>query len=79
MPHYSCLGTTVMSIYIDKKHRKFGTAKTLIKLVEARAKAKGSEAVMLSSPVSSTFGRFTTSLGYRHMSNFYGKALNGTN
>lgn len=79
MPHYSCLGTTVMSIYIDKKYRKFGTAKTLIKLVEARAKARGSEAVMLSSPVDSNFGKFSTSLGYRKLNEFYGKALNGTN
>ena len=77
MPHYSCLGTTIMSIYIDKKHRKFGTARTLIKLVEARAKAKGSEAVMLSSPVNSNFGKFSTSLGYRKLNEFYGKALNG--
>lgn len=79
MPHYSCLGTTIMSIYIDKNHRKFGTARTLIKLVEARARAKGSEAVMLSSPIDSKFGKFSTSLGYRKLNEFYGKALNGTN
>lgn len=75
MPHYNCLGTTIMSIFISKQYRKFGTARTLIKLVEARAKAKGSEAVMLSSPIDSKFGQFSTSLGYRKLNEFYGKAL----
>ncbi len=75
MPHYNCLGTTIMSIYIDKDYRKFGTAKGLIRRVELCAISRFSKSVMLSSPIDSKFGKFSNSLGYRKLNEFYGKAL----
>lgn len=75
MPHYNCLGTTIMSIFISKKYRKFGTAKGLIRRIELCAIGRLSKAIMLSSPIDSKFGQFSTSLGYRKLNEFYGKAL----
>lgn len=75
LPHYSCLGTTIMSIYIENKWRRFGTAKELIRRVEYVAKSRDSKLVMLSSPIYSNFGRFSQRLGYNKTNEFYGKAL----
>jgi ribosomal protein S18 acetylase RimI-like enzyme len=75
MPHYSVLGTTVMSIYIEKEHRGYGKAKQLLLSVEHEAIKRNSSAVIISSPVSSKFGRFSTTLGYKKINELFGKAL----
>ena len=75
MPHYNCLGTTIMSIYIHKDHRKFGVSKQLLMLVEQCAIDRGSKAILLSSPIDSKFGKFSTTLGFKKTNEFYGKAL----
>lgn len=75
MPHYSLLGTTVISIYIEKEFRRFGTAKELIKCVELEAIKRKSSAVIVSTPASSKFGLFTSKLGYKKVNEIYGKAL----
>lgn len=75
LPHYSCLGTTIMSIYIDKEYRKFGTAKELITRVKHNAVNRGSKLLMLSSPIDSKFGNFANTLGFKKTNEFYGKAL----
>lgn len=75
LPHYSCLGTTIMSIYIDKEYRKFGTAKELITRVKYQAVNRGAKLLMLSSPIDSKFGNFAATLGFKKTNEFYGKAL----
>lgn len=74
-PNYGDLQSTIMAIFVDKPHRKYGTAKGLINKMETVVKAKGSKLLTISSPLNSHFNTYLSTLGYRHINNFYGKVL----
>jgi GNAT superfamily N-acetyltransferase len=64
-----------MAIFVDKPYRKYGTAKGLINKMETVVKAKGSKLLTISSPLNSHFNTYLSTLGYKHINNFYGKVL----
>ncbi len=72
-PNYNALATTVMALYVDKAHRKYGTAKGLIGEIESMAKSKGSTMVLLSSTVNGVLGRFAKTIGYSESNVIYVK------
>ena len=72
-PNYNALATSVMALYVDKAHRKFGTAKGLIDEIESMAKSKGSTMVLLSSTVNGVLGRFAKTIGYSESNVIYVK------
>ena len=74
-PNYGDLQSTIMAIFVDKSHRKYGTAKGLINKMETVVKAKGSKLLTISSPLNSHFNTYLSTLGYKHINNFYGKVL----
>ena len=74
-PNYGDLQSTIMAIFVDKPHRKYGTAKGLINKMETVVKAKGSKLLTISSPLNSHFNTYLSTLGYKHINNFYGKVL----
>ena len=74
-PNYGDLQSTIMAIFVDKPHRKYGTAKGLINKMETVVKAKGSKLLTISSPKDSHFNTYLPTLGYKHINNFYGKVL----
>ena len=74
-PNYGDLQSTIMAIFVDKPHRKYGTAKDLINKMETVVKAKGSKLLTISSPLNSHFNTYLSTLGYKHINNFYGKVL----
>ena len=74
-PNYGDLQSTIMAIFVDKPYRKYGTAKDLIGKMEAIVKAKGSKLLTISSPLNSHFNTYLSTLGYKHINNFYGKVL----
>ena len=74
-PNYGDLQSTIMAIFVDKPHRKYGTAKGLINKMETVVKAKGSKLLTISSPLNSHFNSYLSTLGYKHINNFYGKVL----
>ena len=74
-PNYGDLQSTIMAIFVDKPYRKYGTAKGLINKMETVVKAKGSKLLTISSPLNSHFNTYLSTLGYKHINNFYGKVL----
>ena len=74
-PNYGDLQSTIMAIFVDKPYRKYGTAKDLINKMETVVKAKGSKLLTISSPLNSHFNTYLSTLGYKHINNFYGKVL----
>lgn len=72
-PNYGDLQSTIMAIFVDKPHRKYGTAKGLINKMETVVKAKGSKLLTISSPLNSHFNTYLSTLGYKHINNFMGK------
>lgn len=74
-PNYGDLQSTIMAIFVDKPYRKYGTAKGLINKMETTVKAKGSKLLTISSPLNSHFNTYLSTLGYKHINNFYGKVL----
>ena len=74
-PNYGDLQSTIMAIFVDKPHRKYGTAKDLINKMETIVQAKGSKLLTISSPLNSHFNTYLSTLGYKHINNFYGKVL----
>ena len=74
-PNYGDLQSTIMAIFVDKPGRKYGTAKGLINKMETVVKAKGSKLLTISSPLNSHFNTYLSTLGYKHINNFYGKVL----
>ena len=74
-PNYGDLQSTIMAIFVDKPHRKYGTAKDLINKMETVVQAKGSKLLTISSPLNSHFNTYLSTLGYKHINNFYGKVL----
>ena len=74
-PNYGDLQSTIMAIFVDKPYRKYGTAKGLINKMEAVVKAKDSKLLTISSPLNSHFNTYLSTLGYKHINNFYGKVL----
>ena len=74
-PNYGDLQSTIMAIFVDKPHRKYCTAKGLINKMETVVKAKGSKLLTISSPLNSHFNTYLSTLGYKHINNFYGKVL----
>ena len=74
-PNYGDLQSTIMAIFVDKPYRKYGTAKGLINKMETVVKAKGSKLLTISSPLNSHFNNYLSTLGYKHINNFYGKVL----
>ena len=74
-PNYGDLQSTIMAIFVDKEYRKYGTAKKLIANIEDVVKAKGSKLLTISSPLNSHFNAYLSTLGYKHINNFYGKVL----
>ena len=74
-PNYGDLQSTIMAIFVDKPYRKYGTAKGLINKMETVVKAKGSKLLTISSPLNSHFNAYLSTLGYKHINNFYGKVL----
>ena len=74
-PNYGDLQSTIMAIFVDKPYRKYGTAKGLIYKMETVVKAKGSKLLTISSPLNSHFNTYLSTLGYKHINNFYGKVL----
>ena len=74
-PNYGDLQSTIMAIFVDKPHRKYGTAKGLINKMETIVQAKGSKLLTISSPLNSHFNTYLSTLGYKHINNFYGKVL----
>ena len=74
-PNYGDLQSTIMAIFVDKPYRKYGTAKCLINKMETVVKAKGSKLLTISSPLNSHFNTYLSTLGYKHINNFYGKVL----
>lgn len=75
LPHYNTLVTSVTSIFISKEYRRHQAAKLLIKEVEKCAKERGSEVVLISSPIHSGLGRYSKFLGYKESNILYGKRL----
>lgn len=74
-PNYGDLQSTIMAIFVDKEYRKYGTAKKLISNIEDIVQAKGSKLLTISSPKDSHFNSYLSTLGYKHINNFYGKVL----
>ena len=74
-PNYGDLQSTIMAIFVDKEYRKYGTAKKLIANMEDTVQAKGSKLLTISSPKDSHFNSYLSTLGYKHINNFYGKVL----
>lgn len=74
-PNYGDLQSTIMAIFVDKPYRKYGTAKDLINKMETIVQAKGSKLLTISSPLNSHFNTYLSTLGYKHINNFYGKVL----
>ena len=74
-PNYGDLQSTIMAIFVDKPCRKYGTAKELISKMETVVQAKGSKLLTISSPLNSHFNTYLSTLGYKHINNFYGKVL----
>ena len=74
-PNYGDLQSTIMAIFVDKPYRKYGTAKKLIANIEDTVQAKGSKLLTISSPKDSHFNSYLSTLGYKHINNFYGKVL----
>ena len=74
-PNYGDLQSTIMAIFVDKPYRKYGTAKGLINKMETVVQAKGSKLLTISSPLNSHFNTYLSTLGYKHINNFYGKVL----
>ena len=74
-PNYGDLQSTIMAIFVDKEYRKYGTAKKLIANIESIVQAKGSKLLTISSPLNSHFNTYLSTLGYKHINNFYGKVL----
>ena len=74
-PNYGDLQSTIMAVFVDKPNRKYGTAKELISRVESIVQAKGSKLLTISSPKDSHFNSYLSTLGYKHINNFYGKVL----
>ena len=74
-PNYGDLQSTIMAVFVDKPSRKYGTAKELISRMESIVKAKGSKLLTISSPKDSHFNSYLSTLGYKHINNFYGKVL----
>lgn len=74
-PNYGDLQSTIMAIFVDKEYRKYGTAKKLIANMENTVQAKGSKLLTISSPKDSHFNSYLSTLGYKHINNFYGKVL----
>jgi ribosomal protein S18 acetylase RimI-like enzyme len=74
-PNYGDLQSTIMAIFVDKEYRKYGTAKKLIANIEDVVQAKGSKLLTISSPLNSHFNTYLSTLGYKHINNFYGKVL----
>lgn len=74
-PHYSTLVTTIMSFFVSKKYRKFGTAKDLLANIEADAIKKGSKTLIISSPYEAVLGKFVSKIGFKPTHILYGKDL----
>jgi GNAT superfamily N-acetyltransferase len=74
-PHYSKLVTTVLSFFIKKENRKFGSAKKLLSCIEVEAERRGASALVIASPYEATLGKFITKLGFNPTHTLYGKSL----
>lgn len=74
-PHYGGLATNIMSVFVLKEYRKYGTAKKLITLVEQAAKDRGSSIVIISSPEDAVMGKFVTKIGYKVSNILYAKDI----
>lgn len=64
MPHYSEMCATIESLFVSKEHRKFGTAKRLLSIVEQEAKDNECVAMFMSAPIGSRLELATKGLGF---------------
>lgn len=74
-PHYNMLITTVTSIFILKEHRKSGSAKKMLALIEDIAKARGSKLVIVSAPKGSALHKYAPMIGYKESHMLCSKVL----